>query len=112
MNKWDWKYRVFFDNSIKKQAIEWMSHLSKAEQDIYCETLNFYSSFYSFGILFDLICESPKHSTVLIDKAMDEISKIIHTPNVLVPFYKRKIKKLDVSKDEKIKLVKILNISC
>ena len=112
MNQWDWKYRVFFDNSIRNQAVEWMSHLSKAEQDVYHETLNFYSSFYSFGILFDLICESPKQSSDLIDKAIENIAKVIHTPNAIVPFYKRKIKELEISKEEKNKLIKIFEISC
>ncbi len=91
MNVWDWKYRIFFEDGVKKQLAEWMERLEGEEQNVYREISAFYLSFYSFGILFDLICEAPENAEALADRAWDNRSLIVKTPAYLVKYYRQRI---------------------
>lgn len=92
MNIWDWKYRIFFDKDVEKKVRSWIASLKKEEKKIYTDIIDFYNSFYSFGILYDLIEENNDNAAQLILIAEENIDKIIILPQVLVPYYKRMIK--------------------
>ena len=92
MNVWDWKYRVFFDDKIKEKLLEWMQSLSSDERTVYEEIKSFYCSFFSFGILWDLISEDTQNSDKYVLKAMKNRELIIKTPKQLVRYYRNCIK--------------------
>ena len=92
MNVWDWKFRIFFDDSIKEKLCQWKKTLAPAEAKVYDDIQHFYLSFYSFGVLWDLINEAPDKASDYIRKADENKSLIIKTPEVLVRYYRKEIK--------------------
>ena len=91
MNIWDWKFRIFFDDKIKKQLEAWLKTLTPDEFKIYNEIQAFYCSFFSFGILWDLIVEDNSKADEYIEKAVQNKMLIIKTPNRLLRYYKKLI---------------------
>ena len=90
MNVWDWKFRIFFDDSIKEKLCQWEKKLTPAEAKVYDDIQHFYLSFYSFGVLWDLINEAPDKASEYIRKADENKSLIIKTPEVLVHIIAKK----------------------
>lgn len=111
MNIWDWKYRIFFDDSIKEQLNTWLNSLVPNEVDIYNEIQSFYCSFFSFGILWDLIVEDNSKADEYIEKALQNKALIIKTPNSLMRYYKKQIRESRQTADTKNKLKELLDFS-
>ena len=88
MNIWDWKYRIFFDDGIKEKLNDWLNSLAPNEVDIYNEIQSFYCSFFSFGILWDLIIEDNSKADQYIDKALKSKALIIKTRFLNKELYK------------------------
>ena len=97
MIAWDWKYRIFFDKEIRRELDQKKSALTVSELEIFNDELRFYLSFYSFGILFDLIAENPLKAEEYTETALNNRDKIIKTPSVLVRYYSKKLNGLDVT---------------
>ena len=111
MIAWDWKYRIFFDKEIHRELNQKKSALTVSELEIFNDELRFYLSFYSFGILFDLIVENPLKAEEYIETALNNRDKIIKTPSVLVRYYSEKLNGLDVTTLLKKKLFWLLRCS-
>ncbi len=111
MNVWDWKYRIFFDDEIKVKLNNWQSNLSEEEKAVYDDIADFYGSFYSFGLLFDMMLESPDKTEEYLTKALNNQNLIIKTPDVLERYYRRKIKKKIEIKNHQEKLFFLLELS-
>ena len=77
MIAWDWKYRIFFDKEIRRELDQKKSALTVSELEIFNDELRFYLSFYSFGILFDLIAENPLKVEEYTETALNNRDKII-----------------------------------
>lgn len=56
MDIWDWKYRLFFDDSVKEALNQWKRKLSCDETKVYEDIEDFYLPFYSFGIMWGFNC--------------------------------------------------------
>lgn len=111
MNIWDWKYRIFFDDGIKEKLNDWLNSLAPNEVDIYNEIQSFYCSFFSFGILWDLIIEDNSKADQYIDKALKSKALIIKTPTHLMRFYKKQIRESELSAKTKNELAELLDFS-
>lgn len=112
MTTWDWKYRIYFDSAVLSEVEEWMGQLNTEEKAVYSKIVGFYTSFYSFGVLFDLMCEDTDRAEALLQHALNTSEKLIHTPAVLVPYYKRQIKKNFDKTDTQKLLLQLLDMSC
>ena len=111
MIAWDWKYRIFFDKEIRRELDQKKSALTVSELEIFNDELRFYLSFYSFGILFDLIAENPLKVEEYTETALNNRDKIIKTPSMLVRYYSKKLNGLDVTPLLKEKLHWLLQYS-
>jgi len=89
---WDWKYRIYLDERTLQQVRQWITQLTPREAEIYEQLLQFYLSFYSFGVLLDLCIESPDRAGHYLEIAASHPEDLIRTPQVLVPYYKRTIR--------------------
>lgn len=88
MIAWDWKYRIFLTRKFA-ELDQKKSALTVSELEIFNDELRFYLSFYSFGILFDLIAENPLKAEEYTETALNNSDKIIKTPSVLVRYYSK-----------------------
>lgn len=111
MTIWDWKYRIFFQTEVKQEVELWLSKLNEEERKIYDSIVSFYSSFYSFGVLFDLVCEDGADVKTILGYALQNSNKIIQTPLTLVPYYKREIKASFNDAQIRQELLQLLNLS-
>lgn len=111
MIAWDWKYRIFFDDCIRHEMDSKKIVLTSDELEIFEIGLRFYQSFYSFGILFDLIVENPKIAEVYVKKALNNQDKIIKTPDILFRYYLKKIDSINITTSIKDKLIALLKVS-
>lgn len=120
MNIWDWHYRIFFDDTIKEQLLNESNKLAIGEQQIVNIQIKFYTSFYSFGILFDNISDAinylPREVALkrvdnFIDKAYDCKEQLIILPRELYDYYRIRISNLPLSFDSRHKLGNILQAS-
>ena len=110
MNCWDWKYRIFFENEIYTQAVNWSSQLLPDERRIYERIIEFYRSFYSFGILLDLCRETPAMTGQYCSLAMANPDALIVTPHALIPYFKRIVKN-DIPEEYQETLLYLLMLS-
>ena len=111
MKIWDWHYRVYFNESLRNEVLQWSGKLTAEEQRIMQDTLAFYTSFYSFGILFDLIEEDPVNCSELLTIAEARLDEIISLPSLLVEHYREKIALLPITESEKQRLLALLAIA-
>lgn len=93
-NIWDWPYRVFFDSTA----------IPKTDNKRYLNVIAFYTSFYTLDNLL-LNCTEDT-----IQKALDNVDKLVHLPNVLNEIYLAKFSNTKFS-DIGRKLVKKANES-
>lgn len=92
MKIWDWKYRIFFEDSIQHELKRWQQTLSPEEAKVYDEIGAFYCSFYSFGMLLDNMLSNREKAWNYLQKAINNKSLMIKTPNVLLRYYRQKIR--------------------
>lgn len=111
MDIWDWKYRLFFDDSVKEALNQWKRKLSCDETKVYEDVEDFYLSFYSFGILWDLIVENLDKSDYFIEKAIKNKTMIIKTPKCLIKYYRGKIRDSFGRTKKAERLIGLLNFS-
>lgn len=111
MNVWDWHYRVFFDERLRAEVDKWANTLTDYEAKICRETVDFYTSFYTFGVLFDLVCEKPEICGRYLDIAESRLNQLLVTPSLLVPHYENKIESSGFSCNQKDRLLTILEAS-
>ena len=111
MNIWDWKFRVFFDESIKEQLETWQKTLTFNEVEIYNEICTFYCSFFSFGMLWDLIVEDNSKTDEYLEKALLNKTLIIKTPYSLMRYYKKQIRESRLTVETKNNLMELLDFS-
>jgi len=111
MNIWDWHFRVYFDKDLRAQVSEWSAGLQKEEAAICRETLDFYSSFFSFGILIDQITENPAVCDSFLETAERGQDRLLRTPNLLAAPYRKRISKSELSSEQKTRLCNLLSAS-
>lgn len=111
MTVWDWKFRIFFQTEVKNEVKEWMTKLKYEEYKIYENIVEFYSSFYSFGILFDLMSENVSEAKTYLTYAIESIDKIVQTPMALAPYYRQRIKSNFKDSQIQQQLLHLLDVS-
>lgn len=111
MTAWDWHYRIFFDDKIRKNISDYSKNVNDDEMKIVKLTEAFYCSFFSFGILFDLLVENPQNADFLINMAEKNICKIIYTPELLRGYFEEETINLPISNISKDRMLKILKES-
>ena len=111
MNIWDWHYRIYFDEMLRQQVVEYAETLKPEEREICNETIAFYSSFYSFGILLDQILEAPAACDRMLAIACSHTEQLLRTPELLIGYYKRKVQKATLTSQQKKRLLDLLETS-
>lgn len=112
INTWDWRYKVYFSNKIENEVEEYYCRLNKKLQGVYEGLLEFYKSFYTFGILLDSIkiCDKNNIETI-IDYAVKNKRDITYTPEILYKKYLSEINKLIIDNNYKEVLKDLLSES-
>lgn len=80
---WDWKYRVYFDESVRQEVLDFLPLLSVDECRVYEELIAFYTTHFSLTQLLDAIDRQPLQSDALITKAIANLNQLILTPSCL-----------------------------
>ena len=106
---WEWKYKIFFNQNIKKHLLFFAGSLEKEEQKIMKEIINFYSSFFTIGILLKNIKENIKKEELLISLAEKNVSLLARSEPHDKETLLKEINELD-SKNKK-RLINLLNKS-
>ncbi len=105
---WDWHYRVYFDDELYALVAREISKLPAQEAIICEETLKFYTSFFSFGVLFNQCVENPEKCDAFLDKAEMHLDDIIRVPKLLIPLYYERVTQSKLYVRQKQRLLSIL----
>lgn len=111
LKDWFWKYQVFFNKKIYSNVVEFSKHLESREKDIFLNELDFFMSFYTFQTLLDAIDKNAGNKEdifLIIQKAKDNISKIVYVDNLL---FEEHLKDINRYENYKHELISILNFA-
>lgn len=109
LNIWDWKYKIFLSDLVLEKVIDFTRYLNSEEKNIYKALIDFYSSFYSFDALLDIMLKEKKNAGKYLKISRLNINKAIEIPILLEDYYKQKIKKcFQNDKDIELELMKLL----
>lgn len=112
INIWDWRYKIYFSKEIEGTVKTFASQLGKKSKMIYDVLINFYKSFYSFGILIEEIkTKDEEQIKSIIDYAVLNADEIIYTPKILYENYIGEIRSLDIEEKYKEILKTLLDKS-
>ena len=109
MNVWDWHYKVYFDDKLYRAVREWSKGLLPKEAEIVQKTLDFYRSFFTFGILLEQISTAPDNSRLLIETALQDSSRLVRVPTLLLETFRKRIDELPIPVPEKNQLQDLLS---
>ncbi|MBE6959624.1 MAG: M1 family metallopeptidase [Ruminococcaceae bacterium] len=108
---WDWKYKIFFDETIQSQVDRFIACLQGEERNIYNKIKNYFLSFYSISILIDAIKSDPQKASDLIGYALATREHVIKTPKLLHQLLMDDISDLDITAAGKSDLSNLLEFS-
>lgn len=91
---WEWKYKIFFDDTIKEDVQKFINILLDDEKNIFQSVLNFYSSFYTIGVLLKCISAKKENEEQYIKKAKSNIHLLVKTPRESKEQLEEEIKEL------------------
>ena len=91
LNVWDWKYKLILSDSINQKVRNFIKILQPEEKKIYEAMIDFYSGFYSFDVLLNLLQEDEAEQDKIINTAQKNIGKALKVPSVLKEYYKKRI---------------------
>lgn len=81
---WDWRYKIFFDDGVRFDVVDYVELLSAEEKLIMQELVEYFMSFYSIGILLDSLEESNDSNYLgIINKAVAKKDLLVYTPHLL-----------------------------
>lgn len=93
---WDWKYKLLLSESTFEKVSTFIKDLKSDEKNIYKSIIEFYSSFYSFDVLLNLLSEQGADRKKIMSLATKNREKAIKVPTLLKNYYIEKIKTINV----------------
>jgi hypothetical protein len=107
---WDWKYKVFFDSSLKSELLNYSKKLKPNEATILLKIIDHFKSFYSFGMLLDYLTEHPTKADETFNLALKNKHKLLYMPDKLYDYYLTQLNSGKLSqKDELEELLNYAN---
>lgn len=99
--EWQWKYKIYFNQSIKEELIIFANQFKEEEKEILNEIISFYEGFYTFQILLDALDNKEENQQKeIVKKALDNIGHVLRLPDSLKEYYANEAKKYTAFKKE------------